>query len=121
MHSNGPGRLNRGYNKYVIAVDKNQVSLQTRHKTQHCLANKAGKVVTYDAPSFGESTHEASISKTPHGLRTTAPALIIATAAGSVAASTTKNALDIRIESHWFITNQLIPLNSVSHGLQCFQ
>jgi hypothetical protein len=54
------------------------------------LANKAGKVVTYDAPSFGESTHEASISKTPHGFRSTAPALIIAVVVGSVEANKMK-------------------------------
>ena len=84
MKSDGPGALDCSQQENVVAANKNQVSLQTRHKTQCCFTNKAFKDGTYYDPSFGESTHEASISNTPHGFRSTAPALIIAIAVGSV-------------------------------------
>ncbi len=103
VHSDGRGRLQHREKKYVVAVGKNQVSLKTRHKTQSCLTSKTCKVGTYYDPSFGESTHEASISKTPHGFRSTAPALIVAMVVRTTTTNDRKTRRSIKIISHVFI------------------
>ena len=102
---------------YLIYLTSNLLSNRIRRKcsarelcgTELVMKQPSG---THNASSRGESTHEVSISKTPHGFSWTAPALIIATAAGSIATSTTKNTLDIRLEGYWIITNESILWNS---------
>ena len=54
------------------------------HREQNASQQLCKCIVTHEDPSFGESTHEASISKTPHGFKRTTPALIIDIAFGRI-------------------------------------
>ena len=56
----------------------------TQYREQNASQQLCRCIVTHEDPSFGESTHEASISKTPHGFKRTTPALIIDIAFGSI-------------------------------------